>query len=331
MYDNLVVQPIFNLLVFITALIPGHNFGIAIIVFTILIRFAMWPLVKKQLHHASAMRKMQPEIKRIKKEAAGDRKRESELLMEMYKERNISPFGSLGTIIIQFIVLLGLYFALRKMVNDPQALISFTYEPVRNLPWLQDIASKVTSFDETLVGLMDLTRAAVSNQGFYLPAFLLVLGSAFVQFKQSSQLMPKPKDGRTLKQIFSDAAAGKEADQQEVSAAVMRGTRFLIPVMILVFTISLASALSLYWLVGGIVAIIQQGRVLKQDEEEMEAIGEANEFAVVDEAAKSGVRIYNSASAKRKNKAIEGEVIVKDSKNKKTKSSQAKSANKRRK
>lgn len=300
MFDSLIVQPIFNLLVFITAIIPGHNFGLAIIVFTILVRFAMWPFVRKQLHHASAMRKMQPEIKRIKKEAAGDRQKESMMLMELYKERGISPFGSIGTLIIQFIVLLGLYFALRKMVNDPQALISFTYNPLHSLPWLKDIIDGATTFDETLFGLIDLTRPAIGNQGFYLPAFLLVVGSAFAQYKQSVQLMPKPKDSRTLRQIMKDAAEGKETDQAEVSAAVMRGTRFLIPGMILVFTVSLASALSLYWMVGGIVAIIQQTRILKQDEEEMEAIA--------DEPAKKQV--------------IEGEVVrTTSSKNKKSKKS----------
>lgn len=298
MFETLVVQPIFNLLVLITALIPGHNFGLAIIVFTILIRIAMWPLVKKQLHHASAMRKMQPEIKKIKKAAAGDRQKESAMLMEMYKERGISPFGSIGTLIVQFIVLLGLYFGLRKMVHDPQALISFTYEPLHSLQWIKDLMQDITIFDETLFGMIDLTRAAVSSQGFYVPAFLLVVGSAFVQYKQSVQLMPKPQDGRSLRQIMKDAASGKETDQSEVSASVMRSTRFLIPAMILIFTITLASALSLYWLVGGIVAIIQQTRVLKQDEEEMEAIA--------DEPSKKEV--------------IEGEVVrTTSSKNKKSK------------
>lgn len=310
MFENLIVQPIFNLLVFITAIIPGHNFGIAIILFTILVRFAMWPLVKKQLHHSVAMRKMQPEIKRIKKEAAGDRQKESMMLMELYKERGISPFGSLGTIIIQFIVLLGLYFALRKMVHDPAALVNFSYTPLHDLAWVKALESGAAEFNETLLGFIDLTRAAVSSQGFYWQAFLLVLGSAFVQYKQSVQLMPKPKDARTLRQIFKDASAGKEADQQEVSAAVMRGTRFLIPAMILFFTIGLASALSLYWFMSGLVAIVQQGRVLKQDEEEMEAIA--------DEPDNKNV--------------IEGEVVTRTqgSKNKKAKSSKTKT-NKRRK
>lgn len=310
MFDNLVVQPIFNLLVFITAIIPGHNFGLAVIVFTILVRILMWPLVKKQLHHAAAMRKMQPEIKRIKKAAAGNRQQESMMLMELYKERNISPFGSLGTLFIQFVVLLGLYFALRKMVHDPQALVSFSYEPLHSLGWVKDLMVNINIFDESLFGLIDLTRAAISPAGFYLGAFLLVVGSAAVQYIQSTQLMPKPKDGRTLKQILKDASTGKEADQSEVSAAVMRGTRFLIPGMILIFTVGLASALSLYWFVSGLVAIIQQRKILRQDEQEMEQIADGPD----------------------KKQVIEGEVISRTtgSKNKKTKASKAK-ANKRRK
>ena len=275
MFHELIVLPIFNLLVLIIALIPGHNFGIALILFTILVRFLMWPIVRKQLHHAKAMRMMQPEIKRIKKAAKGDRQKESTMLMEMYKERNISPMGSLGTIIIQFVVLLGLYFGVRNLVNDPNTLINSSYSFLHGLPWIKDLMGNIHIFDETLIGLVDLTRPAISGGNLYWPAFLLVLGSAFAQFKQSAQLMPKPKDGRGLKQILKDAASGEAADQTEVNAAVMRSTRFLIPGMILIFTIGLPSALSLYWMVGGIVAYFQQARVLNQDEEEMEAI--ANE------------------------------------------------------
>jgi YidC/Oxa1 family membrane protein insertase len=274
MFDNLIVQPIFNLLVLINALIPGHNFGIALIIFTIVVRLIMWPIVKKQLHHAKAMRMMQPEIKRIKKEAKGDRQKESMMLMELYKERNISPMGSLGTVAIQFVVLLGLYFGVRNLVNDPNTLISHSYSFLHGLPWLKDLAVNIHGFDETLVGIIDLTKPALGKDGWYFPALVLVIGSAFAQFKQSAQLMPKPKDGRGLKQILKDAATGEAADQTEVNAAVMRSTRFLIPAMILVFTVGLPSALSLYWMTGGIVAFIQQSRILKQDEEEMEAIAD---------------------------------------------------------
>jgi YidC/Oxa1 family membrane protein insertase len=56
MFTTLIVQPLFNLLVFVYAILPGHNFGLALIIFTIIIRLLLWPLVKKQLHQAKAAR-----------------------------------------------------------------------------------------------------------------------------------------------------------------------------------------------------------------------------------------------------------------------------------
>src|SRR6185503_21187030 len=98
MFTTIIVQPIFNLLVLITALLPGHNFGLAIIVFTIIVRLLMWPLVRKQLHHAKAMRELAPELKKIKQSTKGNRAEESRLTMELYKEREINPFATLGVL-----------------------------------------------------------------------------------------------------------------------------------------------------------------------------------------------------------------------------------------
>src|SRR6478609_2242172 len=108
-FTTLIVQPIFNLLVLIYAIIPGHNFGLALIIFTIIIRLLMWPLVKRQLRSTKMMRKLQPELKRIKKEAKGNRQLESQMMMELYKEHNFNPFGAFPVLIIQFVILIGLY------------------------------------------------------------------------------------------------------------------------------------------------------------------------------------------------------------------------------
>src|ERR1035437_584073 len=109
MLTTIIIQPIFNLLALIYAIIPGHNFGLAIIIFTIIIRLLMWPLVKKQLRHAKAMRELAPELKKIKVAAKGDRQKESAMTMELYKEREINPFASLGILVIQLPIILGLY------------------------------------------------------------------------------------------------------------------------------------------------------------------------------------------------------------------------------
>jgi YidC/Oxa1 family membrane protein insertase len=288
MFNTLIVQPLFNLLAFIYAIIPGHDFGMAIIIFTIVIRLLLWPLIKKQLHHTKKLRELQPELKKIKIAAKGDKQKESALTMELYKERKINPFATLGLTLLQFPVLIGLYVGLRHLISDPQQLITFTYPFVRRLPWIQAVAKDPSLFKPTLYGLVDLNKAALTNGVWYFPALVLVAGSAIVQYFQSKQLMPTAKDRKSLRQILKDASSGNKADQGEMQAATGKFTSLMIPFLIFFVTLRIASALSLYWFVSGLVAVIQQGRVLNKDEAELEAVGDA---------------------AAKKKKVVEGEII----------------------
>lgn len=275
MFTTLFVKPIFNLLVLIYALLPGHNFGLAIIIFTILIRILLWPLVKKQLHHAKAMRDLQPELKRIKQAAKGNKQQESMMVMELYKERQINPFASIGIIVVQLPILIALYSGIHRIVADPHAILNFSYSWLHHLGGLQELIPDISKFDHTLFGAVDLTRSALNKGGgIYWPAMLIVIGSAVGQYYQSKQLLPTDDKARSLRTILKDAGSGKSADQSEVNAAVGRSTRYFIPVMIFIITVNIASALSLYWLVSAVIAYIQQDRVLRRDETELEAVAD---------------------------------------------------------
>jgi len=306
MFTTLIVQPIFNLLVLIYAIIPGHNFGIAVIIFTIIIRLLMWPLVKKQLHQAKAMRELQPEIKRIKKAAAGDRQKESVMLMELYKEKEINPFSSLGLVILQIPIFIALYSGLRRIVVNPHAILTFSYPVLHHLSWLQALSGNISKFDATLFGVVDLTKPAIAAGVIYWPAMIIVLGSAVVQYYQSKQLLPDSKDGRSLRKILKDAGSGNQTDQGEVNAAVGRSTRYLLPLMIFLITVRIPSALSLYWLTSGLVAYIQQARILGQDETEMETVSNKAGKKVIEgeviEKPKTQSSKPKKKSAKKKNK-----------------------------
>lgn len=306
MFDTLIVQPIFNLLVFIYAILPGHNFGLAIIIFTIITRLLMWPLVKKQLHHAKAMRALQPELKRIKKETKGDKQKESMMVMALYKEREINPFSSIGLLIVQLPILIALYSGLTKIINDPSTIYSFAY------PFIQPLLEGI-SFDGSFMGIVDLTRSATGgDQGIYWPAFLIVTASAVVQYFQSKQLMPSDKETKGLRQILKEASGGSQTDQADVNAAVGRSTRYFVPAMVFIFTIGLPSALPLYWLTSGVVALIQQRRVLKEDETELETMAE------------------KPSATKRAQNAQEAEIVRKP-KQKKTSSKKSKKSKRRKK
>ena len=274
-FQLIIVKPIFNLLVFIYAIIPGHNFGLALIIFTVVVRMLMWPLIKKQLHQAKAMRQLQPEIKKIKAASKGNRQQESQLLMELYKEKEISPFGSLGTLVIQFIVLIGLYSGLRGVIANPEELVKNSYSFIANMSWIKELAANIHLFDPTLLGIVNLSKSALGHgSGIYWPAMVIVIASAITQYFSSKQLLPTQKDSRGLRRILKEAGSGNKADQSEVNAAVGRSTRYFIPVMIFLFTVNIASALSLYWFVGGLIAFLQQGYLLRKDETEMEVIAD---------------------------------------------------------
>jgi len=306
MFQILIVKPIFNLLVLIYALLPGHNFGLALVIFTIVVRLLMWPLVKKQLHHTKAMRSLQPEIKRIKKETKGNRQQESVMLMALYKEREISPFGSIGILIVQLVILIGLYSGLLRVITNPQAIIDYSYGWLRNFGWLKELSGNIGRFDQSLLGIVDLTKtAAVKGGGIYWPAMVLVFGSAIIQYYQSKQLMPQDSKSRSLRQILREASkSGKQADQSEVQAATGRSMRYFIPIMIFMFTVGLPAALALYWFVGGLAAYIQQSMVLNQDETEMEKIADAPERKDIIEGEviqkKPGKRKKSSKNKRRK-------------------------------
>lgn len=273
MFQTYIEQPIFNLLEFIYAIIPGHDLGVAIIIFTAVIRLALWPFVKRQLHQSRAMRKLQPELKRIKKEAAGDRQKQARLQMELYKEHGVKPFATIGTLIIQIPIFIALFFSIRKLIEDPNILFTFAYEPIRNMAWIQSLAADMSQFEHTLLGIVDLSEKGV-NGGLYIPAIILALIASVVQFYQSKTMLPDQKDAKKLSDILRDAAEGKEADQSEVSAAISRGMLYFLPIITFFFSIILPAALALYILTSAVVGYAQQAYVFRKDEEELEEIAE---------------------------------------------------------
>lgn len=302
MFTTIIIQPIFNLLVLIYAIIPGHNFGLAIIIFTIIIRLLLWPLVKKQLSQAKAMRELAPELKEIKKAAGGDKRKASMMTMELYKEREINPFASIGVLIVQLPILIGLYSGLQRIIKDPHQIIDFSYPALHHLGWMQNLAGNINQFDNSLFGIVDLGRKAAGVTGTYWPAMVIVIASAFVQYYQSKQLMPRDKDARGLRKILKDAGSGKTADQQEVNAAVTRGTQYLIPAFVFIFGLSFAAALPLYWLASSSVAFLQQARVLKEDTSEATASVKSPKAKDGDKPQRSTRKPENTAARKQHKK-----------------------------
>lgn len=167
MFETLIIQPIFNVLLILYTAIG--DFGVAIIVFTVLVRMLMWPLLRKQLHQGRAIRKIQPQIKEIrKKNKGGDKQKESKELMELYKKNGIRPFGSFGLLFIQIPVFLGLFSALRSIIENPERIVRFPYDFLADNSTVQGMFTSIAEkTNEAINGLsnIELKESLLSQFG----------------------------------------------------------------------------------------------------------------------------------------------------------------------
>lgn len=270
-FDVLIVQPILNVLLAIYALLPGHDFGISLIIFTILIRLLMWPLVKKQLHQTKLMRQVQPELKKVKAKAKGNKALEAQLMMELYKERGIKPFSSIGVLIIQLPIFLALFRVIHLFTDQRDKLDAYIYSFMSHLEPVKELLANPKTFNESFLGI-DLTRHAVGNEGIYIPLIILALMAAIFQYIQAKQTLPSQSSKKKLRDILKESASGKQADQSEITAIMSGRMIKLMPIVLFFVVLYFPGALVLYYATFSIVAVIQQHIVLNKDEEELKAV-----------------------------------------------------------
>ena len=272
-FELFIVQPIFNLLLFIYSIVPYADFGIAIIIFTIIIRFAMWPLVVKQLHQVKAMRKLQPELAKIKKASKGNRQLESMQMLELYKKHEVKPFRSILILLIQLPIFIALFQVIQIFTTHRDSIDKFTYGFMQIFEPVKQLIADPSNFNEKFLGVIDLTQHAITTQG--ISVFLIVLAgvAAYTQFLISKQTSPTVNPKR-IRDVLAAAADGKEPDQAELNAAVMAKMVKILPVFMFFIMINLPGALALYYVTSNIFAAIQQHFLLKRDAQDMDTLAD---------------------------------------------------------
>lgn len=240
MFTAIFVQPLLNILLGVYAYVG--DFGIAVIVLTVLVRLALWPLVTKQLVSQKKLQALQPKIMEARKKANGDRHEETRLMMEVYKEHGTSPFASITPILIQLPIFFALYIVFSDALK-PDQIARLAYEPIRELSFISDILSGVRSFEPSLFGAIDLTKSSL----------ILAVAAGIAQFIQTKQLQPK------------------NTEHLDPTARMTMNLTLVFPVITVIVGLTLPSALALYWAFTSIVAIFQQWLVLRREEEDLSA------------------------------------------------------------
>lgn len=288
MFETIILQPIFNALLLIYSIIPGGDFGVAVILFTVIIRFLLYPLLKRQLHQSKQMRKMQPELAKIKKAANGNRQVEAMQQMELYKKYGIKPFRSILLLFIQIPIFIGLYQVIMIISLHRDQVARYIYEPLKNIDAIKTIINHPDQFNHTMLGFIDLTKVALGKDGIVWPLLALAIISALTQYVMTKQTMPTGKSTKRFRDIMKETAAGKEADPSEMNAAMMRNMAKFMPVMMFMIMMGLPGALALYYTASNLVAVAQQSYLLRKDKQELEAI--ADEVDITPPAKKKSTK-----------------------------------------
>jgi len=108
-FNELLQKPLFNVLVLLYETVSFFDLGVAIIILTLLIRIALYPLSYKSIQSQKEMFVIQPEIKKIQEQYKNNKEEQMKRIMALYKEKNVNPFSGCLPIIIQLPILIALY------------------------------------------------------------------------------------------------------------------------------------------------------------------------------------------------------------------------------
>ena len=225
LFNTLFYYPLFNLLVVIYNLIPGHDIGVAIILLTILIKLVLYPLSLKAVKSQKSLQDIQPKIEALKTQYKNEKEKLAAEMMKLYKEEKVSPFSSCLPLLIQFPFLIAIYWVFRNgLTSDGLDIIyPFVYNPGQ----LNPIA----------FGFLDLSQNNL---------ILAILAGA-AQFWQVKMLSVK-----------KPAIKSQASKDEGMMAEMNKQMTYFMPIITIVIGLSLPGGLMLYWMINAVFTVVQQ-------------------------------------------------------------------------
>lgn len=224
-----VYQPLYNMLVFLYNNFAFYDFGIAIIIITLILKVILMPLSKKQIESQKKLQELQPKIKEIQNKYKDNKEKQSQELMKFYKENKANPFGGCLPMIVQLVFLIAIYqifFNISSAGLNVQSDILYSF------------VANPGQINKMFIGLIDLTKSSIP----------LAILAAAAQFYQTKMLMAKQKP----------ASPGKDGRGPDFAQVMNKQMLYLGPALTLFIGIKFPAGLALYWLVSTLFAIGQQ-------------------------------------------------------------------------
>ncbi|TXH07461.1 MAG: YidC/Oxa1 family membrane protein insertase [Candidatus Moraniibacteriota bacterium] len=241
LYHTFIYDPLYNVLVFFYDAVPFSDFGVAIILTTILIKVLFYGLSRKQIESQKKMQEIQPKIKALQEQYKDDKEQQTKAIMECYKENKVNPFAGCLPLIIQLVFFIAFY----------QVIISFTNNNFQvDGNNLYGFIKNPGSVDPLAFGFIDLIKAAP-----WIGAL-----AAIAQYFQTKMLLPPTPAPRK---------EGEKPDMaQDIAQMMGKQMLYIGPALIFFFSFQFPAALSLYWFVSTLLSWGQQRMIFRSTQSE---------------------------------------------------------------
>ena len=224
-YNLILYRPLFNALVLLYQYLPGHDFGVAIISLTVLIRIIFYPLGIQAIKSQKILQDLQPKLKEIQEKYKGDREKLARATMELYQKEKINPFSGCLPLLIQLPILIALYRVFWKGLQSGQMNNLYSFVPFPG------------EISPTFLGIINLS----------LPSLILAILAGAFQFFQTKMVTPQ--------KIYSREEKKKTPDFSQLMQQQML---YFFPIFTVLILLKLPSAIALYWIITSIFSILQQ-------------------------------------------------------------------------
>lgn len=236
LFNTIFYQPLLNILIFLWHYVAFKDLGIAIILLTIIIRLILFPIFQKSVRHQTLMQRLSPEVKKIQENHKGNKEKQAQALMELYRQHKVNPLGGFLLLLIQLPIMIAIYRVILKGFSPEVFINLYSFIPHPQV------------FSQSFLGLIDLGKKSI---------FIAVIAAAAQFFQGKLSLVKTPKEEPGQK----GAAMAQMVSKQMV---------FIGPLFTVFIIGSLPSAIGLYWLTSTLFGIVQQvlinKKFKKQDE-----------------------------------------------------------------
>ncbi|MFA4954302.1 MAG: YidC/Oxa1 family membrane protein insertase [Patescibacteria group bacterium] len=239
LFNLIIFQPLLNLLIWLYHVIPGSDFGFAIIALTILVKLVLYPLSASQIKQQRALQELQPKMDEIRKRLKDDKEAQAKELMELYRREKVNPAASCLPLLIQLPIFIGLFQALREGLSS------------HSLNLLYPFIANPGVVNKMFLGFVDLSQ----------PNYILAILGGAVQFWQSWQLFRKPSPTTPPPADVKGQAGTKD---ESMAAMMNKQMMYVMPIMTVVIGFTLPGGLTLYLLVMSLLTVAQQALFLKK-------------------------------------------------------------------